>query len=169
LGLSPSPAWGGALFVEMEALGLSAFAPTLRLGLGFERSEVDVTSPAGASASFQWLTASLEGCPLRLSDAQLRWGLYPCLMLRLGTLGGHANGISQPKQALGFWSDLGATLRFRVTVAAGLMVEAQGGVLVALTRPSFEILDVVSQSATTTYLPSAFGGTAVIGAAYRFR
>jgi hypothetical protein len=160
--------WGGQLFVEAEAPAGATLGPALRAGLGFDETRVEASSPPGVAARFQWMTASLEGCPVRWASSDLRWALYPCLALHLGALRGHADGISRPRQAVSLWSDGGPVVRLRVMVTAGLSLEAHAALLVTFTRPTFEILDVASDTATATYTPSRLAGALAIAAAYRF-
>jgi len=169
LGLAPNPGLGGQVFVETEAPAAAKLGPALRAGILFEQSDFDLASPVGAEARFQWVTASLEACPLRLSSADLRWALTPCLALHAGVLRAQGRRISQPKQAMSPWSDVGPVLRVRLAATARLVLEAQGGLVVALTRPTFEILDVASRTTAAAYSLPLLGGSVGIGAGYRFR
>ena len=162
-GVYATPDYGGDMFVETEAPVSSRLGPAARLGIFLNQS--DVALPTGASARFQWALMQLEGCPIRLGGPD--FAIHPCLAFRLGVIHGEGRRISQPKQTVSLWSDVGPVLRLRVAVTARLLVEAQGGLMFPLHRPTFDILDM--GVATTAYSVPRVGGTAAIGAAYRFR
>jgi hypothetical protein len=164
----PRVGYGGDLFVEAEAPAASKLGPSARAGLAFGQSDVDLASPLGAAARFRWALATLEGCPVRLS-LPLRLALHPCLSFRMGALSAEGKGISQPKRALSLWADAGPALRLRATVSEHLTLEMQGALIVPLTRPTFEILDVVSGTQTSAHSVPTVGGTVGIGATYGFQ
>lgn len=161
--LSPSLGYGGDVFVEAEAPLSSRLGPAARLGLFLNQADVEV--PTGTGARFQWALMQVEGCPVRFGSAEL--ALRPCLALRFGLIHGEGRGISQPKEAIGFWSDVGPVLGLRVAATAGLLVEAQGGLLFPLRRTTFDIVDM--GAAGTVYSVPRVGGTVAIGLARRFR
>jgi hypothetical protein len=161
--LSPSLGYGGDLFVEAEAPASSTLGPAARLGIFLNQSDVGL--PTGAAARFQWALMQVEGCPIRLGGPDFT--IHPCLAFRMGVIHGEARRISQPRQTVSLWSDAGPLLRLRVAVSARLLVEAQGGLMVPLHRPTFDILDM--GSATTAYSVPRVGGAAAIGVSYRFR
>jgi len=66
-----------------------------------------------------------------------------------------------------FSRDAGPVLRLRLAVTARLLLEAQGGIMLPLHRPSFEIMDM--GSSMTAYSVPRLGASAGIGVAYRFR
>jgi hypothetical protein len=107
----------------------------------------------------------VEGCPVRLGGTRL--SIHPCLAFRLGVIHGEGRRISQPKQTVSPWSDVGPALRLRLAVTARLLLEAQGGIILPLHRPTFDILDM--GSSTTAYSVPRLGGSAGIGVTYRFR
>jgi hypothetical protein len=167
-GMTPSLVLGGELFVEAEPVPAAKLSPVLRAGVGVEQADETFASPAGASANFLWFVAALQGCPVQISTSARRASVYPCVSLRLGWLRSEGRGISQPNRTVSFWSDLGSVLRGRVSLSGGLSLEAEIGLIVTLTHPSFQILDVASGSVTAAYSVSRFGGSAGIGASYRF-
>jgi hypothetical protein len=161
--VSPNLGYGGDLFIEAEAPVSSRLGPAVRMGIFLNQSDVEL--PTGAAARFQWALVEVEGCPVRLGGR--RFALHPCLAFRLGVIHGEGRGISQPKQTLSLWSDAGPELRLRLAVTARLLLEAQGGIMMPISRPTFDIVDMGSP--TTVYSVPALGGWAGIGVAYRFR
>jgi hypothetical protein len=163
--VSPTLGYGGDLFVDAEAPASSALGPAARLGLFL--NECNVQLPSGVGARFQWAAMSVEGCPVRLGLGALRGSLHPCLAFRLGVLAGEGRSMSQPKQTVSAWSDVGPLLRLRLAVTTELILEAQAALMLPLHRPTFEILDMGSLA--TAYAVPRLGGLAAAGVAYRFR
>jgi hypothetical protein len=161
--VSPSLGYGGDIFVDAEAPASSRLGPAVRMGIFLNRSDVDL--PSGAAASFQWVAVEVEGCPLRWGG--MRFAIQPCLAFRLGVIHGEGRNISRPKETVSLWSDAGPVLRLRVAVTERLLLEAQGGLMLPLHRPTFDIVDM--GSSTTAYSVPRLGGSAGIGVAYRFR
>ena len=161
--VSPTLGYGGDIFVEAEAPVSSRLGPAVRMAVFLNQSDVEL--PTGAAARFQWALVEVEGCPVRLGG--MRLALHPCLAFRLGILHGEGRRISQPKQTVSLWSDAGPVLRLRLAVTARLLLEAQGGFMLPLHRPTFDIVDMGSP--TTAYSVPRLGGSAGIGVAYRFR
>jgi len=163
--VTPNLGYGGDLFVDAEAPDSSALGPSLRLGVFLNQSEVEL--PTGPAAGFTWVVPGIEGCPVRLRVMALRLTAHPCLALHMGVLYGEGRSMTQPKQVTSFWSDLGPLLRLRFAVTAGLILEAQGTLVLPLYRPSFTILD--NGSETAAFSVPAVGGSVGIGASYAFR
>jgi len=161
--VSPSLGYGGDIFVDAEAPVASPLAPALRLGLFLNQSDVEL--PSGAAARFQWALMEVEGCPARLGGARL--AAHPCVAFRLGVIHGEGRGISNPRQTVSLWSDVGPVLRARLALTPRLLVEAQVGLMITLHRPTFDIVDM--GTSTTAYSVPRLGGSAGIGVAYRFR
>jgi hypothetical protein len=133
--------------------------------MGISLNQSDVELPTGAAARFQWVLMEVEGCPVRLGGPRL--AIHPCLAFHLGAILGEGRRISQPKQTVSLWSDVGPVLRLRIAMTTRLLLEAQGALMLPLHRPTFEIVDMGSPS--TAYSVPRLGGLAGIGAAYRFR
>jgi hypothetical protein len=167
--VAPDLGYGGEIFVQTEAPISSQLGPSARLGAFFNQSRATFVAPVGASATFQWVGGLLEGCPVRLTGWDMRFAVIPCVAFRLGALRAQGRGMSQPRDAASLWSDVGLVLRLRLAVTARLSLEAQGSFIFPLTRPSFEIMDLVSHTPTADYSTSRLGGSAAVGAAYRFR
>jgi hypothetical protein len=161
--VSPTLGYGGDLFVEAEAPASSRLGPAARLGIFLNQSVAEL--PTGAAARFRWALVQVEGCPVRLGWTG--FAIHPCLAFRLGVIQGEGQRISQPKQTVSLWSDAGLVLRLRLAVTARVLLEAQGGLVFPLHRPTFEIVDMGSP--TTAYSVPRVGGSAAIGVAYRFR
>jgi hypothetical protein len=161
--VSPTLGYGGDIFVEAEAPDSSRLGPAVRMGIFLNQSDVEL--PSGRAARFQWALTEIDGCPVRLGGTRL--ALHPCLVFRLGVIHGEGRRISQPKKTVSLWSDAGPMLRLRFGVTARLFLDAQGGIVLPLHRPSFEITDM--GSSMTAYSVPRLGASAGIGVAYRFR
>jgi hypothetical protein len=161
--VSPAVGYGGDMFVEAEAPASSRLGPAVRMGIFLNQSDVEL--PTGAAARFQWALVEVEGCPVRLG--RTGFAIHPCLAFRLGVVHGEGRRISQPKQTVDLWSDVGPVLRLCLAVTARLLLEAQGGLMLPLHRPTFDIVDM--GSTTTAYSVPRLGGSAGIGVAYRFQ
>jgi hypothetical protein len=146
--VSPTLGYGGDIFVEAEAPDSSRLGPAVRMGIFLNQSDVEL--PSGRAARFQWALTEIDGCPVRL-----------------GVIHGEGRRISQPKKTVSLWSDAGPMLRLRFGVTARLFLDAQGGIVLPLHRPSFEITDM--GSSMTAYSVPRLGASAGIGVAYRFR
>jgi len=161
--VSPSSGYGGDVFVEAEAPDSSRLGPAVRMGIFLNQSDVEL--PTGGGARFRWALSEVDGCPVRLGGTRL--ALHPCLVFRLGVIHGEGQRISHPKQTVSLWSDVGPMLRLRLAVTSRLLLEAQGGIMLPLHRPTFDIVDM--GSSTTAYSVPHLGGSAGIGVDYRFR
>lgn len=165
----PDVSYGGELFAEAEAPASSGWGPSFRLGAFFAQSNTEFAAPADAAARFLWFGASLEGCPVRLEGWGRRLAVVPCVTLHLGGLRAQGRGISQPKNAASFWADAGPLLRLRLALTARISLEADGALILPLTRPTFEITDMVSRKPTAEYSVARWGASVALGAAYRFQ
>ena len=160
---SPAAGYGGDIFVEAEAPVSSRLGPAVRMGIFLNQADVDL--PTGAAARLRWVLMEVEGCPFRLGGTRV--AIHPCMSFHLGAIYGEGRRINQPKQAVSLWSDVGSVLRLRLSVTAQLLLEVQGGIMLPLHRPTFDIRDM--GSSTTAYSVPRLGGWGGIGAAYRFR
>ena len=161
--VSPTLGYGGDIFVEAEAPDSSRLGPAIRMGIFLNQSDVEL--PTGGAARFQWALTELDGCPVRLGGTRL--ALHPCLVFRLGVIHGEGRRISQPKKTVSLWLDTGPVLRPSLAVTARRLLEAQGGIMLPLHRPTFDIMDM--GSSMTAYSVPRLGASAGIGVAYRFR
>jgi hypothetical protein len=167
--VSPNLSYGGELFAEVEAPASSRWGPSFRLGAFFTQSRTEFAAPADASARFQWFGAALEGCPVRLVGWGRRLAVAPCVTLHLGGLRAQGRGISQPKKAASFWADAGPLLRLRLALTARISLEAHGALILPLTQPTFEIMDMVSRKPAAEYSVARWGISVAVGAAYGFQ
>ena len=167
LRVSPSAGVGALLFVEAAAPGAAVFAPVFRAGLFVNQS--DVTAASGA-ARFQWGTAMVEGCPMRLTLGTPRVAFDPCLAFHLGVLRGQGRNLDTTLTTNNAWFDLGPVARLRVAVTARFSVEAQGMIVLPLHHLTFDVHDGgPSQAPTTVFTVPLIGALAGIGLSYEFR
>jgi hypothetical protein len=163
----PDPSYGGAGFIDAEAP--ESWGPSVRLGATFDQNSAALADPAAASARFQWFGASLDGCPARLTGWDHRLALVPCLSLHLGVLRAEGRGISRPKRTAAFWADVGPSFAVRLAVSERISLEVQGAFIVPLTRPTFEITDLVSGTPAAASTVGTWGASLAGGLSYRFQ
>jgi hypothetical protein len=160
--VSPSLGYGGAIFIDAEAPASFRLGPAARMGIFLSQSDVEL--PSGAAARFQWALMELDACPVRLGGSRV--AIHPCVAFHLGVIHGEGRRISQPKQTVSLWSDVGPVLRVRLAATARLLLDAQVGLVLPLHRPTFDIVDM--GLSTTAYSVPRLGGSAGIGVGYRF-
>lgn len=159
LGVSPRATLGGLGFLEVVRLRASGFAPTLRVGFGYEVSGTALIAPG--AVDFARATALLDACPVRLVLA--RFDLSPCVSFEAGALRASASAIVDAKSATRPWAALGATARATFEVTRPLFLDASLGGLFALSRDTFFFAP-----STTIYEPAILGLRAAVGAGLRF-
>lgn len=132
--VAPTPLLGAAAFAEIDARRGPA-SPSLRLTIAFASS-----SPfAGPSpvADYFLGVARISACPVGFAfSANL--GALPCVEAGAGLV--HAYGVPsaiapEPKDV--GWADVGAAAVLRWAPTERMFVDTAGGVLVAITRPTF--------------------------------
>lgn len=156
--IAPSPALGGAAFVEVAR---DASGPLVRLAAIFAGRDVAIST--GGSARFRYGAARLEGCPLRvLAGASV--ALAPCAGLELGALRGDGSGLPTSHGETRFFSALEGAARATWAVASPVSVEASIGVVAPLVRDTF----VVDAPRTLVHTPPAVGATLSLGVLARF-
>jgi len=134
VGLFPKPAPRVSLFGEARARRASLFAPSVRLS-----ASGAVGSSVGelpGSATFRWLAASLDACPLRLRLVESLHAM-PCVFVEGGILSGRGADVTAPAVESRRWVALGMTARLQWQIAASFFLEAQGRLEAPLARDTF--------------------------------
>jgi hypothetical protein len=133
-GIAPDALAGGGGFGEIESRSDQWFAPTVRLAVfGAENGAFHTPT-----AIFVLVAARADVCPLRFGSRDL--SIRPCVAADVGAL--YARGIQTqvtfPQHAVVPWFDAAVLLRARWAPGGWLFfLEAEGGILVPVTRPSF--------------------------------
>jgi hypothetical protein len=160
--LGPSPQPGIGAYLSVGAEGPSVWSPELRISA--LRLQSGTFETAVGSATLTLLTASVEGCPLRVPlghDLALR----PCGGLQLGSLEGVGAGTALSNvrpQSLG-WSSLFGVARIGWTFLRYLLLEADVGLVVPLA-----IHHIYFGPDTTIYDVPAVGALATAGLGAHF-
>ena len=134
LGLFPNPAPSVSTFVEARRERGSALSPSARLSLSASVSSPVSVSPG--SASFRWMAAALDGCPLQLRLAK-GWRATPCAFVRLGVLAGSGRGVATPEAESRRWIALGGSARLDWNFLGAFFAEAHGRLEAPLARDTF--------------------------------
>jgi hypothetical protein len=122
----------GAHFAVQSERG-SLFSPLLRAGVVFAR-RTDIEKDL-ATADFEWLTARIELCPLRIGSERV--SLRPCAFVDAGRLKGSGEGIASQREQSVFWSASGAELSAEARLVGPLTLGAEVGVLLPFRRDRF--------------------------------
>jgi len=134
VGLFPDPAPSVSTFIEVGRERGSALSPSARLSLSASASSSVSVSPG--SASFRWMAATLDGCPLELRWAK-GWRATPCAFVQLGVLAGSGRGVATPEAESRRWIALGGSARLNWNFLGAFFAEAQGRLEAPLARDTF--------------------------------
>jgi hypothetical protein len=164
-GLAGDPRPGVALAYDMEAVGLSLFAPSARLAVAGSASQLE--SSAG-NADLWLLAARLEGCPARLGTTQV--DLRLCVGGELGNVWARGSVVVNPRSVNVLWGAAEVTLRLRWTVRPGpepagsaFFVEAGGGAELTFGRERYFF-----EPSSVLYTVPPVTARAAIGPGFRF-
>lgn len=153
--VSPTVAWGGALFFDWSGWGPTGLAPSVRLGLAIAQSPA-VEAGAG-NATFRLIAVRFAGCPwlLALGPVQLR----PCASLDFGTLHGTTAGLFENRAKTSTWADVTLGPRLQWRLGPRWVIEGEMGLLFPLIRDTFTFDDPY----TVIHEVPPLSGTASLG------
>jgi hypothetical protein len=134
VGLFPKAAPRVSLFAEAHLEQVSPLAPSARLSLSGAASS-SVAAPPG-SATFRWLAAALDGCPLEVRFVQAVRAT-PCTFVELGVLTATGAGVDLPAVENRRWVALGGAARLTWLFLGSFFVEAHGRLEAPLWRDTF--------------------------------
>jgi hypothetical protein len=129
--IAPIGLIGPAPFIEVGRISEGLFAPALRLSLRHLRSGV-VDAPDD-DTRFEWTAGRVELCPLRF-PAQSSLSVAPCAGVGAGVLLGAGVDGPAPRTEPRFWFDVFAGGRVGALLWERLLLEAQAGVVLPITR-----------------------------------
>jgi hypothetical protein len=135
----PELAVGVAAYIEVVSRRSGLFSPSLRVGAVFSRHggfETELASGTNATAAFEWLTARVELCPVRLGSAK-RISLRPCAYFDAGRLKGSGSNVSPKREKSVFWTAAGAELSLEARLIGALTAGAEVGILLPFRRDRF--------------------------------
>jgi hypothetical protein len=152
---APNAVVSPAGFAELALDRPSLLSPSFRAGvLGGEGGNV---TSSGLSATFTWVLGELEVCPIRVRVVG-PVAFRPCLGGDFGRLWAavQASGAANPSRG---WADVSATARLEWRALGWLSLDAQGGLLVPLTRNQFVFEPVVTAPVGYTPPIAALAGS----------
>jgi hypothetical protein len=135
----PELAVGFAAHIEVVSRRSGPLSPSLRVGAVFSRHggfETELANGANATAEFEWLTARVELCPLRLGSAA-NVSLRPCAYFDAGRLNASGSDVSPNREKSVFWAATGAELALEARLVGALSAAAEVGILLPLRRDRF--------------------------------
>ena len=135
----PELAVGFAAHIEVVSRRGGLFSPSLRVGAVFSRHggfETELASDKNATAAFEWLTARVELCPVRLGSAT-RISLRPCAFFDAGRLKASGSNVSPQREKSVFWTATGAELALEARLIGALTAGAEVGILLPFRRDRF--------------------------------
>ena len=147
-------------FADVALDSPKLFAPSLRLALHHTPQSQD--SDTQTSAEFTWTFARADACPLRLAPVRTL-SFRPCAFLDAGALAADGGAVGTSLLAgshVRAWFATGALGRVEWTLLDPIVLEAEGGVLVALTRDNFQSAPVLTVYEAPAALPFASLGFA---------
>ncbi|HEX9297597.1 MAG TPA: hypothetical protein VF881_17265 [Polyangiaceae bacterium] len=154
----PGTAWGGGIFVQWTTPGFGAYRAS---GAYFAKNET-------GDATFQWIAARLDGCPVR---APLARGLVlePCVAFELGRV--TATAKSSPAidttTERRWWAAADALGRLRYRPSPWFFLELEGGLVVPFTRYVF-VLGTETDPQREVHRVPAAGWVVDLGLGVRF-
>ncbi len=163
IGLFPQLAPSATIFREAQLERRSGLAPSARLSLSGAVSS-SVAAPPG-SATFRWLAAALDGCPVELRLAATL-GVTPCAFVEVGVLEGSGAGVTIPEVDSRRWVALGGSARLKWAFLESFFLEAQGRLEAPVARDTFVL--VVPERVVVYAVPAVLGGFE-LGAGVRWR
>jgi hypothetical protein len=137
-GVTPRVALGGSLSLSSDASSAGAFPSSLALELTYLRGLRSETQ--GAHSAFQLIYARPAACVPGLGSGETLW-LIPCLGFDIGAISGWGSDIDHERSETRVWAALDVLLRLRIALSGGWFAQAEGGVVVPLTRYDFVFLD----------------------------
>lgn len=133
-GVMPGATFGLGAHADLVVRGPSLLSPRFRLSGIFSRSG-DINADGGR-ATFDWLTARLEGCPVRFGFDSF-WNIRPCVYLDAGRLRGEGFDIEPHRQKSVFWTAAGLELSGELRLFGPLALGAEAGLLLPFRRDRF--------------------------------
>ncbi len=131
-GIAPDALAGGGVFGEIESRSRGILAPSVRLLVFAAENGVF----RARTASFVLVAARPDVCPVRLGSRDL--SIRACVGADVGALYAEGIQVTHRQLAVVGWFDAALLLRARWAPGRGsFFVEAGGGILVPVTRPSF--------------------------------
>jgi len=130
----PGATVGLAAHVELAFAEPALFSPRLRLtGIFSQSGSIEA---AGGRAEFDWITARLQACPVRLGLGR-SWNIRPCAYFDVGRLRGQGFDIEPSREKQVLWTAAGAEISAEVRLAGPLTLGAEVGILLPFRRDRF--------------------------------
>lgn len=147
----PGGVWGpvGYFEIDLKPSGLRAQAAA-RLTLS--RTASSPVSARIGDAEFRWLTGRAEACAPWLGTESLV--ATPCVAFDVGRLEAKASRAARSKTKRTVWLSPGITARASYAPLRVLVIEAEGGLMLPLSRPRFFFADVEGEPETIYAVPA---------------
>ena len=130
----PGATLGLGAHAELAVTGPSLLSPRVRLSGIFSQSG-NIEADRGR-ATFDWITARLQGCPVRFGFDRT-WNIRPCAYIDAGRLRGEGSEIEPNREKNVFWTAAGLELSGEVRLVGPLAVGAEAGILLPFRRDRF--------------------------------
>ncbi len=130
----PGATLGLGAHAELAVTGPSLWSPRLRLsGIFSQSGEIDAER---GLAEFDWITARLQGCPVRFGFDRT-WNIRPCAYLDAGRLHGAGSQIEPSDEKSVFWTAAGVEFSGELRVFGPLALGVEAGILLPFRRDRF--------------------------------
>jgi hypothetical protein len=160
-GPAPNTLITASPFIELSRETAGPFAPSVRLSA--RRTESGVVERDGDHMLFEWTTARLELCPVRL-PALTDFFARPCAGIGSGALRGAGVGGPSPQSETRLWLDASLIGRAGVVIKHIVSIEAQAGGLFPITRYDY----VFQHPRRVVHRAGSVMGTLGLGIGVRF-
>ncbi len=134
-GVTPQMLASVSPYVGWQSTAEGLVAPELRLALVRSVSAAPVLN---GEASFVWTAGRLDGCPVALRAAALRFA--PCTRIEAGAIQVETTGVEAPRSRLRGWFAAGLVGGVQWAVVDSLFAEAEFAALLRATDDRFVVL-----------------------------
>jgi hypothetical protein len=162
----PSIGWGGGGWVEIEHRSTGALAPSVRLAYQYNAAR-DALS--GIDSSFDWVTARLEGCPLRWHLVGDVVQARPCALFEAGLFRGRGV-VDHPQVTPGNlpWLAPGVLMRLAWSLTPRIAIDVDGGAIFPLHVWTFTVTEGPKMAERALYSTPHVAGLFNLGVGYQF-
>jgi hypothetical protein len=121
-----------SLFGELASPGRGALGPAVRISANVASNALD----ADRDATFTWVAAGLDLCPLRASLGRAVL-VRPCVATQAGVLRGRGRNVAEPLGASRAWWSAGGSVHFEARLSSHVGVDLSGSALLPFREREF--------------------------------
>jgi hypothetical protein len=165
IGFVPVPAFGGGVFGELAGRATSDLLSSLRVSVF--GATANPMFEDGIGAEMLWVVGRFQACPAGL-ELGPRVRIDGCLTFDGGLLRTSGTGLDQGSESDNAWFSAGAAGRLAWVSSSGLTLEVGAGLMAPLRRYPFRYESGEGDGVRTVHRMPFFGGSATIGAGFRF-